>query len=132
VACIAAFLALAAVSATATTSYTWTGGASDANWSDGMNWGGSAPSGTVGTLSFPALSGSCTTTCYQTTNNVPNLNVNELSFDILNSYNYNGHAIPGDAITLGGGGLNGAPPRARDRTSRSGFRSRLTRLRLGH
>jgi hypothetical protein len=104
VALVVAVLALAAASATANGPLTWSGAATDANWSDGTNWGGSPPSNPVGTLSFPSLA-SCTppATCFTSNNNLPGLDVNALSFDILNSYG----VITGDAITLGGGGLNG-------------------------
>jgi len=73
---VAGVLALAAASASATSNFTWTGAASAANWSNATNWGGSAPSGSVGTLSFPQLgSGPCidvppTDTCYTSDNDV--------------------------------------------------------------
>jgi hypothetical protein len=101
----------AASSASAATNFMWTGGAAvgTSSWSDPSNWGGTAPSGSVGTLAFPALtSAACTAspptaTCYTTNNDIMGLSANELSFDILNSYG----VITGAAITLGGGGLNG-------------------------
>ena len=81
-------VALPAASASATASnFTWSGAsASSPNWSDSSNWtGGVAPSGTVGTLTFPNLSattdgsGTCDTPltsppatppCYNSTDDV--------------------------------------------------------------
>jgi hypothetical protein len=107
----AGVLALAAASATATSDFTWTGGASVANWSNGTNWGGSAPSGTVGTLSFPALgSPACidvppTDTCYTSDNDVTGLSANAITLDDGAGDAGSGYNIYGDAITLGAGGF---------------------------
>jgi hypothetical protein len=99
---------LAPASAAALTDYTWVGAAApgSANWSSATNWGGSAPSGSVGTLTFPALtSGACTATpptatCYASSNDVVGLNASGISIDDGESY-----VIDGNAITLGSGEL---------------------------
>lgn len=98
--------------AQASTNYTWSGAAAPGtpNWSNGTNWEGSAPSGSVGTLTFPALTGAAcvanpaTATCYTSTNDVSGLNVNALSIDDGVPYN-----ITGNAIILGAGGITASP-----------------------
>jgi hypothetical protein len=103
---------LAPASASALTNYTWTGAAAPGtpNWSSATNWGGSAPSCSVGTLTFPALaSGACTAnpptaTCYASHNDVAGLNASGLVIDDGESY-----VIDGNPITLGSGGLAAAP-----------------------
>jgi hypothetical protein len=126
VAFVMSALAMAATSAAAAAAdFTWTGAApvGTPDWSNATNWGGSAPSGSVGTLVFPVLtSAACTAnsptaTCYASNNNVTGLSVNELSFDILNSYG----VITGDAITLGGGGLNGGTTASTGQSVSLGF-----------
>jgi hypothetical protein len=100
-------------SALALTDFTWTGSApvDTPGWSSSSNWvGGAAPSGSVGTLTFPLLtSAACTAspptaTCAATTNDITGLNVNALSIDdgAQGSSNYQ---LSGNAITLGAGGL---------------------------
>ncbi len=109
---VAAAPLLAPAVAQAGTNYTWSGAAApgSSNWSNGTNWEGSAPSGSVGTLTFPALtSPACTAnlptaTCYTSTNDVAGLNVNALS--IADGVPYD---ISGNAITLGAGGLTASP-----------------------
>ena len=111
----AAALLLVPALASASTNYTWSGaaalGTGTERWSVGTNWeGSSAPSGTVGTLTFPALtSAACasvppTATCYQSYNDVTGLNVNGLSIDDGVKYE-----VTGNAITLGAGGITAAP-----------------------
>ena len=85
--------AVSASSAMALTNFTWSGATPTTTsfapaWSKGSNWvGGTAPSGSVGTLSFPALtSGACTGSppteaCSDTSNDISGLNVDKLSFD---------------------------------------------------
>jgi hypothetical protein len=100
--------ALAASSAAAATNFTWTGASAlgETKWSNGVNWEGTAPSGSVGTLTFPALtSAACTAnpakaTCYQSENDVGGLSVNAISIDDAAAYH-----ITGNAITLGSGGI---------------------------
>jgi hypothetical protein len=90
----------------ATTDLTWTGAAApgEANWSDATNWEGVAPSGTIGTLTFPVLtSGECATspptwTCYDSNNDVNSLEVGALSIG-------GGYSITGNPIKLGSGGI---------------------------
>jgi hypothetical protein len=98
----------APVSASAA-SFTWTGAGDHSSWSDAANWGGTAPSGTVETLTLPALANpECTEerpglrSCarYSTLNDISGLNVNALSID-----DGVGYSIGGNAITLGAGGL---------------------------
>jgi hypothetical protein len=83
---------------------------SSLNWSETSNWsGGVAPSGSVGTLEFPALP-DCpgTATCYYSGNDISGTSANEISID---------DGVPVDvglptseqAITLGAGGLTAAP-----------------------
>ena len=106
--CGFAFLAGSAAAA----SFTWSGAEplGTSNWSNGGNWGGTATSGSVETLTFPALtSPACTATdptatCYTSNNDVAGLEVNALSFDDGAPYN-----ITGNAITLGSGGITAAP-----------------------
>lgn len=103
---------LPVANASAAPDFTWSGaeplGAS--NWSNGGNWGGTAPSGSVGTLAFPALtSPACTAnpptaTCHQSNNDVSGLNVSALSID-----DGVGYQISGKAITLGAGGITASP-----------------------
>jgi hypothetical protein len=87
--------------------YTWTGASETSHhWSDPANWGGTAPSGTVGTLEFPELiapactADPATAACYDTENDVSGLEVNALMLDNAAPYD-----IDGEAITLGAGGL---------------------------
>jgi hypothetical protein len=98
-------LPLAASSAGAA-NFTWTGAATLGKWSNATNWGGIAPNGEVGTLTFPTLTSAvCTAepqkaTCYSSENDVSGLNVNAISID--DGANY---LIHGGPITLGAGGL---------------------------
>src|SRR5436309_770885 len=88
----------------------------------GYRWGASvglfAPSGSVGTLSFPALTNAaCTSspptdTCYQSSNDISGVNASAISIDdgghgsgpFLSAY-----LITGKGITLGSGGITAAP-----------------------
>ena len=103
----------AAASAASAANFTWSGAAAagESKWSDGTNWeGGLAPAGSVGTLTFPALSSSActaeppTATCYQSNNNTSGLSVNSIS--IANGVPY---SVTGEPITLGAGGLTASP-----------------------
>jgi hypothetical protein len=103
---VAGLLALAATPAAALgANFTWTGASSSPNWSDAANWGGTAPSGTVGTLSFPLLpAGACnTSTCYTATNDVSGLDATALSFNAFAQYH-----VSGNGLTLEGGGISTA------------------------
>jgi hypothetical protein len=89
--------------------FTWSGAGApgEDKWSNLSNWGGSAPSGSVGTLTFPPLgSPACAptppaATCYQATNDLAGLSVESISID-----DGVGYFIRGNSITLGAGGLN--------------------------
>lgn len=104
------FVASPALSMATPPSFTWSGatalGAGASNWSTTTNWGGTAPSGTVGTLAFPQLTNTeCTAstpteTCYASNNNVSGLNVNAITLAAGAPYN-----ITGNAFTLGAGGI---------------------------
>jgi hypothetical protein len=99
--------------ALALTDFTWSGAApvGTSGWSNSSNWaGGTAPSGAVGTLTFPALTNpACTSspptaTCFTSSNDITGLNVNLLSIDDGGPFSSN-YQISGNAITLGAGGL---------------------------
>jgi hypothetical protein len=115
----AALLLLPAVAGAIPPSFTWSGAEplgtpifsnGEFDWSHGTNWGGTAPSGTVGTLTFPALtSPACTAnsptdTCYLGYNNVSGLSVNAISIDD-GAFGAQVYSMTGEAITLGAGGL---------------------------
>ncbi len=120
-------LALTASSAVAA-NFTWSGaeprpiGPPDGIWSNGENWaGGVAPSGTVGTLTFPVLtSPACTGSrptdvCYESSNNLSGLNVNAVLIENHTTEVVPGgfgglYAISGNAFTLGSGGLTESDP----------------------
>ena len=98
----------------ATPNFTWTGQAGTELWSSAGNWqGGVAPSGTVGTLSFPALACAPTTLCESETD-VANVSATALNLD-----DASGYAIApltasdsAEALAIGSGGLT-ATTRAR-------------------
>ena len=101
--------------AAAQSNFVWSGaapaGASGAGWSVAENWsGGAAPSGVVGTLTFPALASSVCTgsvpsgTCYTSTNDLQNISAQGMAIDDVEPYD-----ISGDAITLGSGGITASP-----------------------
>jgi hypothetical protein len=96
-------LALGVAIASASTDFTWSGGASTSNWSDGGNWGGTGstgPSGSVGTLTFPAMTLPSGNT-EASADDVPGVSANEISIDDGTPY-----SITGDQLTLGAGGIN--------------------------
>jgi hypothetical protein len=81
------------------------------SWSSTANWvGGTAPSGKVATLTFPALTSSeCTAIprtaeCYESKNDLTGLEAEALSIDDGVEY-----FISGNGISLGAGGLTAAP-----------------------
>jgi hypothetical protein len=111
-------LAASAASARAA-NFTWTGAAAvgEPKWSNGTNWGGTAPkSGSVGTLTFPVLTTpGCTAepfsaTCYTGENNVSGLEVAAISIHsppyAVSPSSFYGYDIRSEAITLGAGGLS--------------------------
>src|SRR6516162_1341730 len=84
-------------SAAAAADFTWSGatalGSGASNWSNGPNWvGGTAPSGSVGVLTFPALtSPPCTSTpptdtCSQGTDDISGLSASGLTIDDTSGY----------------------------------------------
>lgn len=102
----AAGLLVAPAGADAQSDFTWTGGGGASAWSDPVNWASqTAPSGSVGTLSFPQLVSACISntpnTCYRSTNDIPGLNVDGLVVDPASQY-----FLSGDAITLGAKGIS--------------------------
>jgi hypothetical protein len=105
---VVGILALPA-SASAQTDFTWSGAdtVGNSNWSDATNWGGTAPSGSVGTLTFPALtSAACTAnpptdTCYHSNNDLTGLSATGISIGAR-------YFISGNGITLGSGGITNA------------------------
>jgi hypothetical protein len=93
-------------------SFTWSGATTDPHWSNTGNWaGGTAPSGSVGTLTFPTLtSAGCTAqpptdACYVSNNDISGLSAGALSFTGSQPY-----LIQGNGITLGAGGITVSPP----------------------
>jgi hypothetical protein len=89
--------------------FTWSGEAPSMgpSWSTASNWlAGNAPSGRVGSLTFPLLtSAACTAVpptaaCYRSDNDVTGLSVTGITIDDGEPY-----YLSGDAITLGSGGL---------------------------
>jgi len=105
---VAAWLSCA--SADAALPFVWSGQGTTADWSQATNWSGSAPSGSVGTLTFPALTSTActaspqTATCYQSTNDQNGLTAAGISID-----DGAGYDVTGNAITLGPSGLTAAP-----------------------
>ena len=106
-------IALVVASPAVAANFEWTGSTpvsnSDAaNWSNSTNWDGdSAPSGTVGTLSFPALRAcdQSVDTCYASYNDLLLLRANAISVDDGVPYD-----LPGiQGFDLGSGGLTAAP-----------------------
>jgi hypothetical protein len=96
-------------SAAALTNFTWSGGAGSDHtlWSTGRNWvGGSAPSGAVGTLRFPALSACSHALCQSFDDVGASTTVNAISIDNIGHYAI---VAPDEAgITLGAGGITAA------------------------
>lgn len=107
----AAFVAALVVPSLASgADFTWGGedAVGSGGWSHGSNWeGGTAPSGSIESLTFPGLmSLACTAeprtaTCYTSHNDVSSLSVERLSID--SAYPYR---ISGNPFTLGSGGLD--------------------------
>jgi hypothetical protein len=107
---VSAGLVTLALSGTAgAANFTWTGAGTPAEnrWSNPSNWEGGAPSGSVGTLTFPALGNpACAPTlpsaaCYQGTNDLIGLSVEGISID-----DGVGYFLGGSAISLGARGLS--------------------------
>jgi hypothetical protein len=81
------------------------------NWSNASNWAaGVAPSGAVGTLTFPTLGPTCKGSnylypCYIGTNDVDGLSAQGLAFSARAA----GYNIYGNKLSLGAGGITVAP-----------------------
>jgi Big-like domain-containing protein len=119
--------------ASAATDYTWSG-AGSGNWSNQENWlGGVAPSGTVGTLTFPYLGfPSLESDPYETKNDLVGISVNAM--DIAGGFPNQGkppppnsdYVITGHQIPLGEGGITVTPPiQAEDRRTETEIRAPL-------
>ena len=109
---LALVVLVCAPSASALTDYAWSGGTLPATWNQDGNWTTSAPSGTVGTLTFGQLNPSCLTdptyigthACYDSVNNVTGISASAISLD--DGYPYSISAEPStNGLTLGSGGL---------------------------
>jgi hypothetical protein len=106
-----AVVSLATISNASAADFTWTGGApsSSPQWSDAANWAsGTAPSGSVGTLAFPALANCGQTTCNVGIDDISGLQAQGLSLELGGGY-----TITGSPLQLGAGGLSatlGATP----------------------
>lgn len=92
-------------------SLAWTGaraiGSGTYDWSEEGDWSTAAPGTSVGTLSFPSLAGNpaCasqprTAYCYESANDIPEMEVEKISI-----YDKAPYRIPGYGITLGSGGI---------------------------
>jgi hypothetical protein len=107
--------------AAAQADFTWSGAApvGTSSWSSSSNWaGGTAPSGSVGTVTFPALtSGACSSSppsaaCFASDNDIGGLTINALSIDDGGPISSASYSISGNAITLGPGGLTAGTARS--------------------
>src|SRR5438045_1733573 len=103
---VAGTLALPAHAAAA--DFTWTGLAGVTAWSNANNWAGAAaPSGSVGTLTFPALTSFLCTqeppirNCYSGFNDIAGLSVDAITIDDGVRYQLGGS----QPLTLGAGGI---------------------------
>ena len=99
---LAAALGLAAPAAAAT-DFSWTGGAgvTAPRWSAPSNWSTNvSPSGSIGTLTFPALTNCGSSSCEASTDDLAGLGANGLSL-ALNG----GYAITGSQLSIGAGGV---------------------------
>jgi hypothetical protein len=111
-----------ATSASAATSFTWSGADSTGviDWSGTTNWVGAvAPSGSVGTLTFPGLTAAAcppnppAAACYQSNNDLPGISAAAIAIDDGNHTgglgSSAGYDVTGNGITLGSGGIAAAP-----------------------
>ena len=91
--------------ASALTDFTWTGNGATQVWSDAGNWSGvAAPSGAVGTLTFPPRSVCAYCTVYSS-DDVPGISADGVSIDDSTPY-----AISGlQTLTIGVGGVSAVP-----------------------
>jgi hypothetical protein len=103
----ACLLLLVSTSTASAANFTWTGASETSHrWSDSANWGGTAPSGTVGTLEFPELiapactANPATAACYETENDISAPSVNAITLDDHAPY-----SLRGKGIEIGAGGI---------------------------
>ncbi|HVC06936.1 MAG TPA: hypothetical protein VND98_05055, partial [Solirubrobacterales bacterium] len=96
--------------------FTWSGAPPPNNglfsvcktWSNPYNWvGGVAPSGSVGTLTFPYIGGGPESGCHYTENDLVGISVNAL--DITGGLETTAYKIEGNQIPLGEGGITVTP-----------------------
>jgi hypothetical protein len=97
--------------AAAATNFTWTGGApfGESQWSNAANWGGTAPSGAVGTLTFPPLA--CVmTACGSNFDDIVGLSTSSLV--VAGGYSLGGPGGGNEEIplTVGSGGITFSGP----------------------
>ncbi|MGH9115599.1 MAG: hypothetical protein ACRDWW_07175, partial [Acidimicrobiales bacterium] len=99
----------------ATTSFTWSGaGTTTSAWSSTANWtGGTAPTGSVGTLTFPDLGSTCdqlppptSPVCYRSDNDVSGISANSVDFSSPGG----SYVLSGAALAVGSGGLTVTAP----------------------
>lgn len=98
---------LAGASSAFAAEFTWSGGAAqgEPKWSNVLNWGGSAPGGSVARLTFPKLGGACeaetpTKTCYRSSNDLSGLSTEAITVD-----DGEGYFFTGNSFSLGAGGI---------------------------
>jgi hypothetical protein len=111
-AAIGVCIVLAPVSAASARSFTWSGRSTTTeDWSETANWeGGVAPTGAVGTLTFPRLTSfACEDEprfhpCYFSEDDVSGLSAESVQIDDGEDY-----YIWGDQLTVGSGGISATP-----------------------
>ncbi len=98
-------LVMAPMASATVSSFTWAGDAAESSWSAPKNWVGETVPSSPGpvTLDFPQVP-SCTSACYESKNNVSDLNVESIGIDDGNEYE-----LEGNEVTLGSGGLTASP-----------------------
>lgn len=93
--------------------FTWTGtDAANGNgsWSNGANWGGTAPAGDVSGLVFPDLPACAPgSACYLTNNNGQVTSTGGIIIDDTDGYVLSGTGPSGTALHLGSVGITGTP-----------------------
>ncbi len=100
----------AVTEASAGQSFTWSAASGSEAWSTAENWEQKeAPSGSVETLTFPALTeADCSlpfrTTCYEARNDIGGLSAGGIAID-----DEAGYRLTGEPITVGAGGITAAP-----------------------
>jgi hypothetical protein len=106
IAVLGALAGAAPASAIPATDFTWSGLTNSANWSTAGNWTTVAPTGTIGTLTFPDLNGMCSSpdTCYTSADDLGALSINQLVIDDSDGYFISlGNGSP--MLSIGAGGV---------------------------